>query len=255
MGKRNGGLIKAINVHKKNLKRKRKESVIQPKKKTTYRYKLQVKEDEKVLFIGEGNFSFALSLADKIHRADSFVCTAFDSKSITVEKYPESAENIQALEDMEGQVLFEVDGSKLTKDSRLKQKKFDYIIFNFPHVGLGIKDQDQNILANQTLLGAFFLESTNFLTSESNGDNQDGQIVVTLKSGLPYDLWDVKQIAKDAGYVLDRSCEFKPDDFPGYAHRRTIGFDKKVSNPDNMEITKKPSRMYIFKIFKETTDP
>lgn len=41
---------------------------------------------------------------------------------------------------------------KLFDDGRQLQ----YIMFNFPHTGLGIKDQDRNIKRHQELMVAFF---------------------------------------------------------------------------------------------------
>lgn len=208
------------------------------KNKTAYRYKLEVREDQRVLFIGEGNFSFALSLAEKIHRGDNFVCTAFDTEIMTCEKYPEAQGNLDALRDMGARCLFEVDATRLSKNTALKGQFYDKIIFNFPHVGLGIKDQNRNVMANQDLI-------INFMQQSRKKLNKGGDIVISIKTGIPYDLWQMKKLARDVGLELRRSFEFLPDDYPGYAHRRTIGFDATISAPDNLEITKKPARMFI----------
>ena len=49
--------------------------------------------------------------------------------------------------------------------------------------------------------------------------------MVTLKSGLPYEEWGIVEIAKLAGYYVHTCTEFAPENYPGYEHRRTIGWD------------------------------
>jgi 25S rRNA (uracil2634-N3)-methyltransferase len=186
-----------------------------------------------------GNFSFSLSFAEKNQRADNFVCTSFDSKNVALEKYPELDDNTGILVDLEALVHFDVDATKLTKTPCLKNHFFNKIIFNFPHVGLGIKDQKTNIIANQSLINTFFQEAKKKLLPE-------GQIIVSLKTGLPYDLWEIKKLAKENQLKVERSFEFVPADYPGYAHRRTIGFDHSISAKDNEEILKNQPRTYIF---------
>ena len=210
------------------------------KKSNNYRFKLRIEEEESVLFVGEGNMSFAVSLAYSINRADNFWCSVYDSKEILVEKYENDVEeNLAILTDMEATILFNVDATKLHSNVSLKQKKFSKIIFNFPHVGLGIKDQAQNIKANQLLISSFFESAKRLL-------EPNGQILVTLKLGDPYDQWKIKELARENLLQVHRSFEFVPADYPGYAHRRTIGFDAEKSAAENEEIIKKSARSYIF---------
>ncbi|KAJ3302966.1 hypothetical protein HDV03_004418 [Kappamyces sp. JEL0829] len=221
------------------------------KKKSVYRYRLEVLHEEKVLFLGEGesalclpatgNFSFSASIAERNMRADHLTCTSFDSKDTLLEKYPDAEEHVQMLLDLEATVLYEIDATRLSKTPVLKGKRFDKIVFMFPHVGLGIKDQDQNIRANQMLIQRFLEESQSKL-------KDDGEIIVTVKTGLPYDSWNVRELGKQAGLVVSRSFEFVPADFAGYRHRRTLGYDKDKCADDNQEITKSPPRSYIFKL-------
>ena len=44
-------------------------------------------------------------------------------------------------------------------------------------------------------------------------------------AGLPYDEWGIVELAKLAGYHVLSCTEFKPELYPGYEHRRTIGWD------------------------------
>eukprot|EP00842_Homolaphlyctis_polyrhiza_P001934 jgi/Hompol1/2741/HPOL_000630-RA len=203
--------------------------------------------DDTVLLVGEGNFSFASSLMDATSGQITLVATAFDTEQTLLEKYPDSKEHLQSLEDWEVQVLFGVDATALDRTKSLRRKRFTKIIFNFPHVGLGIKDQDRNVQKNQQLI-ALFLESAKPLLASRRrmNDTKDGLIFITLKTGPPYDLWNVKGLAKACDLVCIKSFAFDPDQFPRYSHRRTIGFEDGISAADNSEITKNTSRTYAF---------
>ncbi|EGF76846.1 hypothetical protein BATDEDRAFT_5132, partial [Batrachochytrium dendrobatidis JAM81] len=206
--------------------------------------------DDTVLLVGEGNFSFAASLIQELSGTLHLTATSYDSHSTVVSKYPDSVENLALLADWESTTLFNIDATVLHKTKLLKSKRFDCIIFNFPHVGLGIKDQTRNIQQNQTLISDFLASAMHLLTSRSlYGDSKDGVIYITVKTGMPYDLWDVKGLAKaNGGMSCLRSFVFHPEAFPGYSHRRTIGFSEGLSTDDNSEILKRPSRTYAFTV-------
>ena len=96
---------------------------------------------------------------------------------------------------------------------------FDRVVFNFPHRALGIKDQDHNVRANQELLAGFFRGALEVLAPE-------GEVRVTLKTGLPYSLWNAPKLASQATskvLTLRTALPFDAAAFPGYAHRRTHG--------------------------------
>ncbi|OUM69188.1 hypothetical protein PIROE2DRAFT_68585 [Piromyces sp. E2] len=182
-------------------------------------------EEDSILFIGEGNFSFAKSVAELLPAITyKMVATCYDNETELKEKYNDAAENIEAIEDLGGKILYQVDATKLASLKHFKGKRFDKIVFNFPHVGAGIKDQDRNILTNQKLLQGFFDNASELLTSRVlYNDMNDGEILVTLKSGNPYDLWDIKKLAKSTGKLVTKtSYQFNPNLYPGYHHRRTI---------------------------------
>jgi 25S rRNA (uracil2634-N3)-methyltransferase len=142
---------------------------------------------------------------------------------------------------------YEIDGTKLDKQSELKSKRYSHIIFNFPHVGQGIKDKVHNVIANQSLIAEFFVSAQSKLMDPAKGDENAGVIMVTVKTGDPYDSWNIKKLAYNAGLVCVRSFEFCPADYEGYAHRRTIGFKEGLSDASNAEITKNPARTWMFR--------
>ncbi len=82
----------------------------------------------------------------------------------------------------------------------------------------------------------------------------DGEIHVTLKTCKPYNLWGVKGLVKAKGVLAVRgTAPFYPDDFPGYEHRRTLGYKEGLSKGANAEILSAEPKTYIF-VKKEVMD-
>ncbi|GAA6024704.1 hypothetical protein JCM10207_009226 [Rhodosporidiobolus poonsookiae] len=165
--------------------RERKKAGVQP-----------FRRGERVLLVGEGNFSFShsllLPLSASAYASSStappqplvtpslLLCTAFDTEPVATTKYPDLSSHVSALRAAGAMVLFGVDATKLEQHrevrefaglGKARQVKggkgkelagsedgggFDKIVFNFPHVGQGITDQTRNIRTNQTLLLDFY---------------------------------------------------------------------------------------------------
>lgn len=95
---------------------------------------------DKILLIGEGNFSFSLALF--LHPTLTYLppsnvtATVYDTEDSCNEKYPESAEkNIKALREKGVEVLFGVDAMKLESCKVLRGRQWDRVVWNFPHAG------------------------------------------------------------------------------------------------------------------------
>ncbi|KAI9261154.1 hypothetical protein BY458DRAFT_515973 [Sporodiniella umbellata] len=219
-----------------NVERGKKNQV----KNTNVRPKPSIELEDKILLIGEGNFSFASSIAENYLSggAEGMTATCFDSEETLYQKYEEAKDNVELIREFGGTVMFDVDGTDLPKE--IRKGKYTKIIFNFPHSGAGIKDQDRNVIANQKLLNGFFKASIPLLTDE-------GEIQITLKTCKPYNLWAVKSLAKTTGKLASKGIRpFHPEDYPGYEHRRTLGFKKGVSKDGNQEILSAKPKTYIF---------
>lgn len=82
----------------------------------------------------------------------------------------------------------------------------------------------------------------------------DGEIHVTMKTCTPYNLWGVKSLVKAKGVLAVRGTSpFYADDFPGYEHRRTLGFKEGLSKGANAEILSSDPKRYMF-VRKEVMD-
>ena len=99
------------------------------------------KPTDKILLVGEGNFSFAHALVCDPPASLQFlppanvVATAYDSEDECFEKYSEARDIVASLRAKGVEVLFSVDATKLEKHAVLKGHKFDKIVWNFPHAG------------------------------------------------------------------------------------------------------------------------
>ncbi|CAD6981004.1 unnamed protein product [Tilletia controversa] len=135
-------------------------------------------QDDSILLVGEGNFSFALSLLQPPHSLSprQILATAYDSEQECYRKYPDAEAIVAKIRDLAKQsgreeeiVVFGVDAGNLSASKAVvgnpskaavvgyhrkgpQTRKFSKIWFGFPHVGAGHKDESRNILANQLLL-------------------------------------------------------------------------------------------------------
>ncbi|EEB07883.1 ribosome biogenesis protein [Schizosaccharomyces japonicus yFS275] len=210
------------------------------KKDQTRRYCPPFRRDHVFLLVGEGNFSFAKSMM--LHHVDekgSLIATSFDSKEQVQEKYPDAAGHIQAIEERGGFVYHGVDARQLHKNKQLRSKRFDTILWNFPHTGRGIKDQDRNIREHQNLMLEFLQSAEKLLSNQ-------GVVVVTLAETKPYTLWNLRQLAKSCGLMSLMSEKFDSSYYPEYEHRRTVGWIDGISELSPWKGELRDSRHYCF---------
>ncbi|KAF8963945.1 hypothetical protein BDZ97DRAFT_1818700 [Flammula alnicola] len=161
------------------------------------------KPSDKILLIGEGNFSFARALVEnapaelRLLPPGSITATAYDTEKECFEKYPEAEAVVSLLRIKGVEVLFGVDGTRLEKHPALKGRRWDRICWNFPHAGKGISDQDRNILSNQMLVLGFLRSAANVLQlgpvpastlskkkKAKTGDDDDDEEDIILHDGF-----------------------------------------------------------------------
>ncbi|KAL8694092.1 MAG: hypothetical protein Q9218_001207 [Villophora microphyllina] len=201
----------------------------QPKKPQRITPTIPFDPNDRILLVGEGDFSFTHSLFTQ-HSCNSLIATCYDTASQLAAKYPQSATYIDELEaaaredeDVDIKILYSVDATKLGKGGltggggkEVRRGGFDNVIFNFPHVGGLTKDVNRQVRHNQGLLVNFFKAAVPLLAPQ-------GTIVVTIFEGEPYSLWNIRDLARHVGLKVERSFKFQAEAYPGYKHARTLG--------------------------------
>lgn len=147
---------------------------------------------QRVLLLGDGDFSFAAALGLLWSEAGQLVATSFDDEAEARAKYAGLDENLGTVRSCGAAVHFGVDATHAHAHFALRNRAFDRVVFNFPHAGAGIKDQERNRATNQALLRGTFASVAQLLA-------EDGEVHITLKRGEPYDSWNAVAIAKMAG--------------------------------------------------------
>lgn len=177
-------------------------------------------QEDRILLIGEGDFSFAHSLLTH-HACTSITATTLESQADLAAKHPQASAYIASLEAEDHRVLYSIDATKLGSPhggggNALKKMLCDRIIFNFPHTGGLTKDINRQVRANQELL-VKFLSCAKPLLADG------GAIIVTVFEGQPYELWNLRDLARHSGLKVGRSFKFQASAYPGYKHARTLG--------------------------------
>jgi 25S rRNA (uracil2634-N3)-methyltransferase len=230
-------------------------------------------EYDHILLVGEGDFSFARSLAIA-HGCSNVTATSYDSADEVREKYPTFGGISQELTSLTPPVpLFHsIDATKLSSYKQLKCKRdeshdgekgeegmgWDTIAFMFPHTGGLSTDVNRQVRANQALLVSFFkacLETQTsarrlaILAAQKSGKKRTeflktgGKIIVTLFEGEPYTLWNVRDLARHVGLKCMESWKFDASQYPGYAHVRTLGA---IEGGGGWKGEERAARCYLF---------
>ncbi|CAH8392221.1 unnamed protein product [Eruca vesicaria subsp. sativa] len=88
---------------------------------------------QKILLVGEGDFSFTLSLARAFGSATNLTATTLDSQE---RNFKNGKANVEELERLGCNVVFGVNVHSMTaKPNFGGSATYDRVIFNFPHAG------------------------------------------------------------------------------------------------------------------------
>ena len=99
------------------------------------------KSSDKILLVGEGDFSFSVALLQhpppplEHLTPANITATTYDTEDECYIKYSEARQYVRVLRENGAHIMFGVDATKLEKSSALKGRTFDRIVWNFPHAG------------------------------------------------------------------------------------------------------------------------
>jgi 25S rRNA (uracil2634-N3)-methyltransferase len=239
---------------------------------------------DRILLVGEGDFSFARSLAVE-HGCANVTATSYDTEEEVREKYPTFPEMKKALSELSPPVpiLHDIDATKISTYKSLRKnveeeageeeewESWDTITFMFPHTGGLSTDVNRQVRANQAVLVEFLkscventekhkaarrkreneqkaarrkLEDKRPIKEEKAFLKMGGKVIVTLFEGEPYTLWNIRDLARHAGLKIAESWKFDWGQYPGYHHVRTLGA---IEGGGGWKGEERDARMFVFK--------
>ncbi|KAJ9551611.1 hypothetical protein OSB04_015656 [Centaurea solstitialis] len=185
---------------------------------------------QKILLVGEGDFSFSACLARAFRTATNIVATSYFDEDTLVYKHWTCVPHLEQLERLGGLLLYEVDVYEMHIHPVLKKMKFDVIIFNFPHAGHFdyLCERDTELIE----FGESLLYASKML-------NEGGEVHIRHRDDEPYSTWNVVLLAAEAGLKLKEKVPFKKTQFPGYHNKRGGDIDTNKTFPIGFSCTSK----------------
>ncbi|KAL6999079.1 25S rRNA (uracil2634-N3)-methyltransferase [Sarracenia purpurea var. burkii] len=101
---------------------------------------------QKILLVGEGDFSFSASLAVAFGSAHNMIATSLNSKGFLSRNYKSAMSNIQILRSRGAKVMHDVDATQMANSFLFQGMTFDRIVFNFPHAGFFPNESRESVL-------------------------------------------------------------------------------------------------------------
>ncbi|CAN7122196.1 unnamed protein product [Brassica rapa subsp. narinosa] len=174
----------------------------------------QYSNKQRILLVGEGDFSFSLSLARAFGSATNLTATSLDTREEIELNYANGKANIEELTKLGCTVIhgFNVHSMRLAPRS----ERYDRIIFNFPHSGFGFGSEHHRyyIMLHQELVRGFLKSSKKMVK------DKDGEIHITHKTAHPFSEWKIETLAEENGLFLTQEVEFNKWYFPGYSNKK-----------------------------------
>ncbi|GAB2279790.1 hypothetical protein Dimus_014429 [Dionaea muscipula] len=174
---------------------------------------------QKILLVGEGDFSFSACLAVAFSSATNMVATSLDSWEFLCKHYKRAMQNILELTGRGCAVMHEIDATKMArKYSPLRAMQFDRIIFNFPHAGVFKNDAPREAqLRKHQMLISMFLANAKMMIK------MDGEIHIRHKSKGFFREWKIKQLGEIEGLQLLEAVPFHLEEYKGYSTKFGYG--------------------------------
>ncbi|KAF7066054.1 hypothetical protein CFC21_072102 [Triticum aestivum] len=170
-----------------------------------------------ILVVGDGDFSFSLALATAFGSGEHIVATSLDPYDALKRKYGNAEANIAELKMLGSTVLHGVDAKLMKLYPSLKMRRFDRIVFNFPHAGFNGKEDNPLVInLHKQLVTGFFANARHLL-------RPFGEIHLSHKTGYPYDAWDIEQLASESCLIMFDKDVFCKEEYPGYNQKRGDG--------------------------------
>ncbi|XP_074303456.1 uncharacterized protein At4g26485-like [Silene latifolia] len=173
--------------------------------------------NHQILIVGDGDFSFSLSLATSFRSASNITATSLDTYDTLKKKYKNARSNVKALLRLGASVIHGVDATRMKRHTDLTMRRFDRIVYNFPHAGFhGKEDSLHLIKKHKGLVQGFFHNASGMLRPY-------GEIHVSHKTAGPFRDWNLEELANHNSLMLIECVPFRIADYPGYNNKRGDG--------------------------------
>ncbi|RCV12141.1 hypothetical protein SETIT_2G245600v2 [Setaria italica] len=100
---------------------------------------------QSILLVGDGDFSFSLALATGFGSGANLVATSLDCYD-TLKKYSGAESNLAELKKLGAVTLHGVNAKTMILHTDLKMRRFDRVVFNFPHAGFKGKENQPHMI-------------------------------------------------------------------------------------------------------------
>lgn len=179
----------------------------------------------RMLFLGEGNLSFAYLIARRLgDRASRVVATTFEDAGHYDD---ETRANAGKLRSLGAKVRDNVDAGRC--DTTFLLGSIDLAVFQFPNVGSRTPLYRRN--PNHILM-------RRFLSSIRNVLSEKGRIAVTVVNSSHYDgAFGMDEVAEKFGFEKPVAHPFFLKDYPGYTHTKTKDDGKPAIDGDDDFVT------------------
>jgi hypothetical protein len=181
-----------------------------------------------ILSIGSGDGSQQAAIVRKGHR--NICVTFYDSRDELLGKYPSAQTYLNLFETAGIEHHFSVSAASVGETFG-GRRKFDVVMFYFPHVG-------GNILERAVLQASRQL-IRDFLAGASKVLAKGGEIQLAVKVGNAYSALDVRSLFGSHSLAVAHQLPVDKSQFPGYVHRLTKGTNGSVHDPG--------SQLYVLK--------
>lgn len=170
--------------------------------------------EQRILLVGEGDFSFAHSLVELLGSAHNLTASALDTAAQLAAKYPDIQQRLAALRSRGASIAPGVDATTMAHGAWTGNKSFDRVVYNFPYAHV-TKFSKDHLVANQELLRRFYACAAQLL-------RPGGEVHLRNKLNEPYRSWDLASLLP-ASLTFVGAAPFDARRFPGYANRSNWG--------------------------------
>jgi hypothetical protein len=173
-----------------------------------------------LLFVGEGNLSFALNIAKMpTVNASRMTATTYEKENDISDLTRQNAKSLRA---MGARVNHGVDAACLEK--LFSWQQFDTIAFQFPNTGSRLPVEERN---------PNFVLVRDFLKSAAKCLRHDGNVLITAVDSPYYQgAFQFDEAAASAGFRKPVVYSFDPSMLPGYSHMNTSDENSAIEKHD-----------------------